>query len=467
MLFSSISFIYIFLPVTIFSYYMAPARLKNHVLLAASLIFYFSGEPMYVGILILSSLSGYLHGLYIEKNRGKQSSKIALFSSVAIKIGLLGFFKYTDFFIYNFNILTGNEIPLLKIALPIGISFYTFQTMSYTIDVYRGEVKSERKFTTFATYVSLFPQLVAGPIVRYSTVAKELHDRTHNINDISYGIRRFVIGLSKKVFIANSMGELCMAFRSANSQSVLFYWLYAIGFLFQIYYDFSGYSDMAIGLGRMFGFNFLENFNYPYISRSITEFWRRWHISLSSWFRDYVYIPLGGNRVTAIKHIRNILFVWMLTGFWHGAEWNFIIWGAMFGILLIMEKLFFNKVLEKLPDAICRVYTMFIVLCSFIIFNAEGLEGALTDLQGMFGVLPIQFWNEEAIYQLRNYAGLFLIAMIGTTPLVKNICIRMKYCKIGKTLLVMAEPVVLISLLLGVTAYLIDSSFNPFLYYRF
>ncbi len=467
MLFSSISFIYIFLPVLISCYYLVPAKLKNHVLLAASLIFYFSGEPIYVGILILSSLSGYLHGLYIEKNRGKKSSKAALLSTVAINIGLLGFFKYTDFLIYNFNFLTGNEVPLLKIALPIGISFYTFQIMSYTVDVYRGEVKAEGKFTTFASYVALFPQLIAGPIVRYSDVSKALHNRTHSFSDISHGIRRFVIGLSKKVFIANSMGELCMAFRSADVQSVLFYWLYAIGFLFQIYYDFSGYSDMAIGLGRMFGFNFLENFNYPYISRSITEFWRRWHMSLSSWFRDYVYISMGGNRVSKSKHIRNILFVWMLTGFWHGAEWNFIIWGAMFGILLIMEKLFFNKVLERMPDAICRVYTMFIVLCSFVIFNAEGLEGAFTDLQGMFGVLPIHFWNEEAIYQLRNYAVLFFIAIIGSTPLLKNICIKLKDWKVGTALLDMAEPVVMIALLLGVTAYLIDSSFNPFLYFRF
>lgn len=467
MLFSSISFLYVFLPIVLLCYYIVPTRLKNYVLLICSLVFYFSGEPIYTLIIIFSSLSAYFHSLYIEQNRGKKSSKIALFSSIAMNIGVLVFFKYTDFFINNFNVLFDNGIPLLKIVLPIGISFYTFQIISYTIDVYRGDVKAERNFSIFLTYVSLFPQLIAGPIVRYSTVSEELHTRIHSMNNMAQGIRRFVIGLSKKVFIANSMGELCMVFRETSQQSVLFYWIYAIGFTLQIYFDFSGYSDMAIGLGRIFGFNFLENFNYPYISKSITEFWRRWHISLSSWFRDYVYIPLGGNRVSLSKWIRNILVVWILTGFWHGAEWNFIIWGAMFGILLILEKIFLNNLLKKLPKVIGWIYTMFIVLCSFVIFNAEGLDGAVTDLQGMFGRLSIPLWNVESLYQLRNYVVLLLIAIVGSTPLLKTTCVKLGTYKRGAMLLAFMEPFILITLLLGVSAYLIDGSFNPFLYFRF
>jgi alginate O-acetyltransferase complex protein AlgI len=467
MLFSSISFIYIFLPILIVCYYIAPKRLINNILLIASLIFYFSGEPIYIGLLIFSSLSDYLHSLYIEKNRGKKESKVALVSAITINLAMLGFFKYTDFFIKNYNGITANNIPLLQLALPIGISFYTFQTMSYTIDVYRGEVKAEKNFMTFATYVTLFPQLVAGPIVRYSTVAKELHTRIHSIGDIALGIRRFIIGLSKKVLIANSMGELCMAFRESSQLSIAFYWIYAVGFMLQIYFDFSGYSDMAIGLGKMFGFTFLENFNYPYISKSITEFWRRWHISLSTWFRDYVYIPLGGNRVTGSRWLRNILFVWVLTGFWHGAEWNFILWGLMFGILLILEKVLLNRLLNKLPGVIGWVYTMFVVMCSFVIFNAEGFVGAVTDLSGMFGGLPIPLWNEETLYQLRNYVVILLIAIVGATPLFKNIYIKLGSYKWGTVIIAVLEPFILIALLLGVTAYLIDGSFNPFLYFRF
>ncbi len=467
MLFSSISFIYVFLPLLFFFYFIMPFRWKNHVLLVASLIFYFTGEPIYIGILVISSLSDYLHSLYIVKNRGKKSAKVALISAITVNLGLLGFFKYADFFINNINYLTGSEIPLLKIALPIGISFYTFQTMSYTIDVYRNEVKAERNFPAFATYVTLFPQLIAGPIVRYSTVAEELHTRKHSMEELAQGIRRFVIGLAKKVLIANSMGELCVAFQNASEQSMLFYWIYALAFSLQIYFDFSGYSDMAIGMGRMLGFHFLENFNYPYISKSITEFWRRWHMSLGTWFRDYVYIPLGGNRVSFGKWIRNIFIVWILTGFWHGAEWNFILWGAFFGVLLILEKAFLNKFLDKLPGAICRFYTLFIVVISFVIFNANGLEGAITDLKGMFGGLEIPLWNGEALYYLRDYAGLIIIAMVGATPLGKMAYDRLSTVKKGAIPLAFMEVLTIVVLLLGASAYLIDGSFNPFLYFRF
>ncbi|MBR4080056.1 MAG: MBOAT family protein, partial [Christensenellaceae bacterium] len=294
MLFSGITFLYAFLPVTLAAYFAVPKKLKNYVLLIASLIFYFFGEPVYTLLLVFSSVSDYLHSLYIEKHRGEKRAKTALISSVVINLAMLGFFKYTDFFIGVVNGLLGTQIPLLNVPLPIGISFFTFQTMSYTIDVYRGRAKCERNFFTLATFVCLFPQLVAGPIVRYTDIAKELSDREHKMEDVAQGVRRFVVGLGKKVLIANAMGELCAVFRGSPEKSVIFYWIYAIAYTLQIYFDFSGYSDMAIGLGRIFGFRFPENFNYPYISRSITEFWRRWHMTMGGWFRDYVYIPLGG-----------------------------------------------------------------------------------------------------------------------------------------------------------------------------
>ncbi|HHY27242.1 MAG TPA: MBOAT family protein [Desulfitobacterium dehalogenans] len=469
MLFSSISFLYVFLPIVLLSYFLVPYGVKNVVLLGASLIFYFAGEPIFTVLLIISTLSAYLHGLYIEAHRGLRRAKAALASSILINLGILGFFKYADFFIANWNGLTGGEISLLQIALPLGISFYTFQTMSYAIDVYRGEVKAERSLVNLATYVSLFPQLVAGPIVRYSTVAEDLRRRTHGMTDIALGIRRFVIGLAKKVIIANSMGELCAVFQLSDEKSVLFYWIYALAFTLQIYFDFSGYSDMAIGLSRIFGFRFPENFNYPYISRSITEFWRRWHISLSSWFRDYIYIPLGGNRVSLGKWVRNILIVWFLTGFWHGAEWNFILWGLLFGLLLLMEKLFLNRFLEKLPNGFRRVYTMFFIVCSFVLFNATGLSGALQDFQGMFGVLPLPLWNEVTLYYLKDYAFLLVISLVGTTPWLKNLLVKAQSRSKGAAAaaLLWAEPIVLTGLLLLVSAYLVDGSFNPFLYFRF
>ncbi|MBQ9745678.1 MAG: MBOAT family protein, partial [Clostridia bacterium] len=348
MLFSSITFLYYFLPATVVLYFIAPKKLKNTVLLIASLFFYFAGEPVYSVLMVCSSLSGYIHGLLIEKFRGTGFSKAALISSLVVGLGLLGFFKYSDFFIQNMNNIFKTEISLLSVALPIGISFYTFQVLSYTIDLYRGDAKVQKNFFDFTTYVSLFPQLIAGPIVRYATVQDEIEHRTHSFEDIAYGVGRFAIGLGKKILLSNTLAELGVILAGLSQRTVLSYWISAIAFTLQIYFDFSGYSDMAIGLGRVFGFHFLENFDYPYISGSVTEFWRRWHISLGTWFRDYVYIPLGGNRVPKWRWVLNILIVWALTGFWHGAEWNFIIWGLYYGIILLIEKLFLLKALEKL-----------------------------------------------------------------------------------------------------------------------
>jgi len=360
MVFSSLPFLYIFLPLVLLVYYVAPKRHRNMVLLLFSLGFYFFGEQLYTMLLLISSVSDFIFSLLIEKNRDKpKRAKALMIAAVAVSLAMLGFFKYIDFFIGTFNGIAGTAIPLTGVALPIGISFFTFQTMSYTIDVYRGNVRAQANFTTFATFVCLFPQLVAGPIVRYSEIEVELDGRKERVSDIASGIRRFCIGLAKKVLIADTLGYLTEIFRGSSESSVLFYWLYALAFTGQLYFDFSGYSDMAIGLGRMFGFKFPENFNYPYVSRSITEFWRRWHMTLGRWFRDYVYIPMGGNKVSKFKWVINIAVVWALTGFWHGADWNFILWGIMMAVFLLAEKFFLSKWLERAWRPISHIYTMF------------------------------------------------------------------------------------------------------------
>ena len=470
MLFSSISFLYYFLPVVFVLYFLVPFKFKNFVLLAASLFFYFYGEPVYVILMVISSLSAYIHGLLIDKFRGTKWSKVFMISSVIIGLSGLLFFKYTDFFISNTNSLFGTNISLINLALPIGISFYTFQTISYTIDVYREDAKVQKNFIHLATYVSLFPQLIAGPIVRYTTIEEDLNDRKHTLEQFSSGAFRFVIGLAKKVLIADSFGYLCGAgqiFRESGEKSVLFYWLYAIAYCLQIYYDFSGYSDMAIGLGKIFGFRFLENFNYPFISKSVSEFWRRWHMSLGSWFRDYVYIPLGGNKVSKLKWFRNVLVVWFLTGFWHGADWPFIVWGLYFALFLLLEKLFLAKWLEKLPKFVSHIYVFFVMIISFVIFNGNGLAGSLSDLGGMFGALDIPFVNETTLYYIKSYAPMIIISAIGATPLVKTVAIKLRDSKkLGKAVNVI-EPVIMVALLVVVTAYLVDSSANFFLYFRF
>ena len=378
---------------------------------------------------------------------------------------LMLYFKYMDFFIDNFNKLLGTEIPLLKIVLPIGISFYTFQIISYVVDVYRGE-KAQKNPINLAAYVAMFPQLIAGPIVRYHDVALELEQREHSFTLAGEGIRRFVIGLAKKVLIANSMYDLSEIMYAAEEKTVLMYWIYAISVALYIYFDFSGYSDMAIGLGKVFGFHFLENFNYPFISKSATEFWRRWHMSLGSWFRDYLYIPLGGNRVSKGRHIINIFAVWLFTGFWHGASWNFILWGVFFGVLLLIEKFWLLKALNK-SVVLSRVYILLAALLSFVVFQIPTLTEAFSYIGGMFGAGEIAFSSAETLYHLKSYAVLLVMALVGATPVVKTLAIKFSESKkLGKIANVI-EPVMIAVLLIVVTAFLVDSSSNPFLYFRF
>ena len=458
MLFSSIPFLYYFLPAVLIVYFAVPKRIKNAVLLLSSLIFYGWGEPKYVILMIATIAAFYFCGLGIGRAKSRKTQKIWLTVSVVIGIALLTVFKYADFFLQSFAAVTGLSIPLLKLALPIGISFYTFQCMSYVVDVYRGTAAPQKNIVTFGAYVALFPQLIAGPIVRYVDVARELENRETTMEDAMNGIRRFLIGLGKKILLANQLGLLTEVFRASNEKSVLFHWLYAVAFMLHIYFDFSGYSDMAIGLGRIFGFHFIENFNYPYLSKSITEFWRRWHMSLGSWFRDYVYIPLGGNRVGSGRWVFNIMVVWMLTGLWHGASWNFVLWGLLFAAVLLIEK--WLPVLQKLPAVLRHGYVLLIVMLSFVLFNAADLAQAVQDMAGLFGGLPLT--TAESLYYLRSYAVVFAVSIVGATPLPKRIAAR-----IPEKALAIVEPVVLIALLLTCTAYLVDGSFNPFLYFRF
>lgn len=461
MLFSSIPFLYYFLPGVILCYFIAPKNLKNGVLLVFSLIFYAWGEPRYVFLMLATIGLFYGCGLAIGKAQTIPWKRAWLIASVVIGLGLLAVFKYADFFVSSFNAATGLSIPLLRLALPIGISFYTFQSLSYTIDVYRGNVPAQRDPIAFGAYVTLFPQLIAGPIVRYVDVARALDSRAHNRENIVCGARRFLLGLGKKILIADQFALLIKLFRQSQGQSVLFYWMYAIAFMLNIYFDFSGYSDMAIGLGRIFGFRFGENFNYPYISKSITEFWRRWHISLGSWFRDYVYIPMGGNRVKRSRWVLNILTVWMLTGLWHGAAWNFVLWGLLFAALLLIEK--WIPGLQKLPAVLKHFYVLFFVCISFVLFNADTIARAGADLQGMFGLAGLPLITGETLYYLKSFCVLFAVGVLGATPVVKSAA-----CKIGQTGIgSILEPVLLIALLLLCTAYLVDGSFSPFLYFRF
>ncbi len=464
MLFSSIPFLFYFLPLTMILYFVAPGRLKNTVLLFTSLLFYAWGEPKYLIFMLGAILQGYILGLLIGKYRGTKLSKVFVTLSIVISLGLLCYCKYADFFISNFNAITGLSVPLLKIALPIGISFYTFQILSYTVDVYRGEVASQKNIINFAAYVAMFPQLIAGPIVRYSDIAAQLENRTHTMEKTAYGVKRFTIGLAKKILLANVLGELVSEFKGSDEKSVLFVWIYAIAYTLHIYFDFSGYSDMAIGLGKIFGFDFLENFNYPYISSSITEFWRRWHMSLGSWFRDYLYIPLGGNRVSKWRWFLNILAVWMATGFWHGAEWNFILWGLMYAVLLISEKLWIK---DKVPKAVGHVYTMLFVILGFVLFDAAGVGDAFANIGAMFGASGLPAVTSETLYNLRSYGVVLVISVICATPFISKLAARVRNSAAGDRVLNIAEPVLIIVALAVCTAFLVDGSFNPFLYFRF
>ncbi|MBQ8395567.1 MAG: MBOAT family protein [Oscillospiraceae bacterium] len=466
MLFSSIPFLYYFFPIVLIAYFAVPKFLKNSVILLSSLVFYAWGEPRFVILMAITIAVGFAAGLLMEKAKTSALKRTAMIVSVAICLAFLGYFKYVDFFIENFNAVTGLSVKLLNVALPIGISFYTFQIISYIVDVYRGSVGAQHNVINFAAYVAMFPQLIAGPIVRYSDIARQLESRNHSIEQISYGIRRFVIGLGKKVLIANTLGELCDIFKASDDKTVLFYWVYAIAFSLHIYFDFSGYSDMAIGIGHIFAFKFIENFDHPFISSSITEFWRRWHMSLGSWFRDYVYIPLGGNRVSKLRWFFNIFVVWALTGFWHGAEWNFIIWGLMFGILLVIEKVVLLDKLKK-TKVINHIYVMFFVLISFVIFNASSMSEAFSYIGGMFGAGGIKFASVECFYYLRSYGIMLIIGIIGSTPLIKNVCLKLEAGQKSSKIINVLEPVALAAILILCTAFLVDGSFNPFLYFRF
>jgi len=467
--FSSPTFLYYFLPITLILYFIVPMpkgspRLRNLVLLITSLVFYAWGEPRYVFLMIAQCVLAWGFSLLIDKYHGKKAAKALMIVSVIISFSGLVFFKYANFFITNVNNIAGSGIPLIRLLMPIGISFYTFQLVSYTIDLYRRDIEVQRNVFDFSTYIALFPALIAGPIVRYSDIARELGKRVHSWAGFATGARRFIIGLGKKMLLANLFGELVSIYKDSGEQSVLFVWIYLIAYTLQIYFDFSGYSDMAIGIGHIIGFKFPENFNYPYIADSITNFWRRWHMTLSGWFRDYVYIPLGGNRVKLVRHVINILIVWMLTGFWHGADWNFILWGGYFGVVLLIEKLFLGKALEKAPRVIRHVYVMLIVFISWAFFDALSFEAAFSLIGRMFGAGAGVFAGNEALYYLRSYAVPIVAGVIGVTPLVKKIAGKVDS---KKRLAMVLEPLVLLLILVAATASMVDGSFNPFIYFRF
>ena len=471
MVFSSLLFLFRFLPIVMILYFILPRKFRNALLFISSLIFYAWGEPVYVTLMIFSTVVDYTHGRLVDrfKNQGRmRAARCVVASSMIINLALLGFFKYSDFLIANVNGIFGTAIPLLNLPLPIGISFYTFQTMSYTVDVYRGDAKVQKNIISFGAYVALFPQLIAGPIVQFKTIADQLDNRRENFDSFSEGVTRFMTGLGKKVLLANNAGIVWDTVLASNLDTlpVLSAWIGILAYSFQIYFDFSGYSDMAIGLGKMFGFHFLENFNYPYISKSITEFWRRWHISLGSWFRDYVYIPLGGNRKGPAKHIINICIVWFLTGVWHGANWNFILWGVYFGALLILEKFFLMKLLKKLPGFVSHIYTLFLVVVSWAIFAIEDMSVLGKYLGAMFG-RGGSFADGTSMYLLLTNAVLFVILAIAATPAPKMLAGKL-LARLGENVsAAVIKNVVFVAILVLSTAYLVDASYNPFLYFRF
>lgn len=461
MIFSSLPFLFFYLMAVLAVYKVSPLKLRNLILLLVSLFFYGWGEPVYILIMFLSIAVDYVHGMLVERWRDDgRKARRAVASSVFFNLAILVFFKYWDFIAANVNAFTGLGLPVLGLPLPIGISFYTFQTMSYTIDVYRRDAPVQKNVVTFGAYVTLFPQLIAGPIVRYKSVAEQLEGRREDLEKFVSGIRRFSVGAAKKVLLANAIGQLWDQSLAAGSLSAAGAWMGLAAYAFQIYFDFSGYSDMAIGLGRMLGFEFLENFNYPYISKSVVEFWKRWHISLTTWFREYVYFPLGGNRVSKAKWIRNILTVWLLTGIWHGAGWNFLLWGLYYGLWMLAERLFLGRWLEKLPGALRHVYTMLVVLVGWALFAVEGLDQLAAFLGTLFG--GGQLWAAVDGYHLRSYLPLLAILTAASTPLMKN-----RWDRLGERARSVLTPVLVLAALVLCTASLVDASYNPFLYFRF
>ncbi|GAA0093418.1 MBOAT family protein [Paraclostridium bifermentans] len=468
MVFSSIVFLFTFLPITLILYYISPRKMKNIVLLLISLIFYAWGEPVYVFLMMFTTVFDYLIGLLINKyRRNKIKSKRIFIFAVLVNLGILGFFKYYGFVIENINSVFSLNIGYNQLPLPIGISFYTFQTLSYVIDVYLEKVKVQKSLISFGLYVTMFPQLVAGPIVRYTDIDYQLKHRTHSMNKFGEGVDRFIQGLSKKVLLANNIGMIFTSIQQydASEISVLTAWLAIAAYTLQLYFDFSGYSDMAIGLGKMLGFDFIENFNYPYISKSVTEFWRRWHISLGSWFREYVYIPLGGNRCSTIFQLRNLCIVWFLTGLWHGADWNFILWGLYYGLILIIEKFLLKDILERMPSFIQHIYTMVLVMIGWTFFGIESIQKSLEYIKVMFFLNGNKIIDSTFIYYLHTNLILLIILILCSTPIVNKVF--KKIIQNGRMEGVTLAVTVQFVLLFLSIAYLVNETYNPFLYFRF
>ncbi|UOW68318.1 MBOAT family O-acyltransferase [Paraclostridium bifermentans] len=468
MVFSSIVFLFTFLPITLILYYISPRKMKNIVLLLISLIFYAWGEPVYVFLMMFTTVFDYLIGLLINKyRRNRIKSKRIFIFAVLVNLGILGFFKYYGFVIENINSVFSLNIGYNQLPLPIGISFYTFQTLSYVIDVYLDKVKVQKSLISFGLYVTMFPQLVAGPIVRYTDIDYQLKHRTHSMNKFGEGVDRFIQGLSKKVLLANNIGMIFTSIQQydASEISVLTAWLAIAAYTLQLYFDFSGYSDMAIGLGKMLGFDFIENFNYPYISKSVTEFWRRWHISLGSWFREYVYIPLGGNRCSTIFQLRNLCIVWFLTGLWHGADWNFILWGLYYGLILIIEKFLLKDILERMPSLIQHLYTMVLVMIGWTFFGIESIQKSLEYIKVMFFLNGNKIIDSTFIYYLHTNLILLIILILCSTPIVNKVF--KKIIQNGRMEGVTLAVTVQFVLLFLSIAYLVNETYNPFLYFRF
>ena len=466
MIFSSLLFMYIFLPIVLGIYYFSPKKLRNFVLLMISLVFYGWGEPIYIFLMIISIIVGFTGARLIDKYRDNKDFSTCIFITVLVlNIGALFFFKYYGFLIEIINSVFNSNLRIRTLPLPLGISFYTFQIISYVVDVYKRDTKVQKNIINFGAYVSMFPQLVAGPIVQYTTIEKQLNSREENLNQFGEGVERFVLGLGKKVIIANNVGAVWNTVKPLVSSdiSVLTSWIGIIAFTLQIYFDFSGYSDMAIGLGKMFGFDFMENFKYPYISKSVTEFWRRWHISLGSWFRDYIYIPLGGNRCSKIANVRNIFVVWFVTGLWHGASWNFIVWGLFFGVIIFIEKMGLLKVLDKLPSFLCNIYTMFFVVISWVFFDTYTLKDSMVYIGNMFGLNNNIAYDNMACYLLDTNKVFFITAIVCSTPLIKYLIEYLKKSLVGKIVLIMFY----IGIIIISTSLLVGESYNPFLYFRF
>ncbi|WP_297416839.1 MBOAT family protein [Clostridium sp.] len=468
MIFSSLLFLYIFLPLSLIVYYIAPKKMRNFILLIISLVFYGWGEPIYILLMIAAIIIEYLGAILIDKSReDKEKSTFIFVTVLVINLSMLFFFKYYGFLIDNINIIFGTSLRIKSLPLPLGISFYTFKLISYLVDVYRGKVKVQKNIINFGVYIAMFPQLLAGPIEQYSNIYEQIENRKETISKFGDGAEKFVIGLGKKVIIANNLAIVWTQVKSlqSNEMSVLTAWIGIIAFTLQIYFDFSGYSDMAIGLGRMMGFEFLENFDYPYISKSVTEFWRRWHISLGSWFRDYIYVPLGGNRCGTVVQIRNIFIVWFTTGLWHGASWNFIIWGLYFGVFIFIEKVFLHKILKRIPGIIANIYTMLLVVISWVFFDIETLKGALAYIGNMFGIGSNGLKDSLSMYIINTNWVFFVIALVGATPIVKNLITFLKERIQIPTIIIVVlfySIIILIS-----TAYLVNESYSPFLYFKF